>query len=115
VLQASGGLAASSVIFYSGWAVGDNPDVPARVSVRADRKTYQPGDTATIHVEAPYAGPATVLVMTDRVKRLIDLTPTTPAFDVTVPVGADPALISACMCSVRAGRMARQPPNAPSG
>jgi uncharacterized protein YfaS (alpha-2-macroglobulin family) len=89
VLQASGGLAASSVIFYSGWAVGDNPDVPARVSVRADRKTYQPGDTATIHVEAPYAGPATVLVMTDRVKRLIDLTPTTPAFDVTVPVGAD--------------------------
>jgi uncharacterized protein YfaS (alpha-2-macroglobulin family) len=89
VLQASGGLAASSVIFYSGWAVGDNPDVPARVSVRADRKTYRPGDTATIHVEAPYAGPATVLVMTDRVKRLIDLTPTTPAFDVTVPVGAD--------------------------
>ena len=89
VLQASGGLAASSVIFYSGWAVGDNPDVPARVSVRADRRTYQPGDTATIHVEAPYAGPATVLVMTDRVKRLIDLTPTTPAFDVTVPVSAD--------------------------
>jgi uncharacterized protein YfaS (alpha-2-macroglobulin family) len=89
VLQASGGLAASSVIFYSGWAVGDNPDVPARVSVRADRKTYQPGDTATIHVEAPFAGPATVLVMTDRVKRLIDLTPTRPAFDVTVPVGAD--------------------------
>jgi len=89
VLQANGGLAASSVIFYSGWAVGDNPDVPARVSVRADRKTYEPGDTATIHVEAPYAGPATVLVMTDRVKRLIDLTPTTPTFDVTVPVGAD--------------------------
>ena len=89
VLQASGGLAGSSVVFYSGWAVGDNPDVPARVSVRADHKTYRPGDTATIHVEAPYAGPATVLVMTDRVKRLIDLTPTTPAFDVTVPVGAD--------------------------
>jgi uncharacterized protein YfaS (alpha-2-macroglobulin family) len=89
VLQANGGLAASSVIFYSGWAVGDNPDVPARVSVRADKKTYRPGDTATIHVEAPFAGPATVLVMTDRVKRLIDLTPTTAAFDVTVPVGAD--------------------------
>ena len=89
VLQASGGLAASSVIFYSGWAVGDNPDVPSRVSVRADRKTYRPGDTATIHVEAPYAGPATVLVMTDRVKRLIDLTPKAAAFDVTVPVGAD--------------------------
>ena len=89
VLQASGGLAASSVIFYSGWAVADNPDVTARVSVRADRKTYQPGNTATIHVEAPYAGPATVLVMTDRVKHLIDLTPTTAAFDVTLPVGAD--------------------------
>jgi uncharacterized protein YfaS (alpha-2-macroglobulin family) len=89
VLQASGGLAASSAIFYSGWAVGDNPDVPAQVSVRADRRTYKPGDVATIHVEAPYAGPATVLVMTDRVKRLMDVTPKGSAFDVTVPVTAD--------------------------
>ena len=89
ILQASGGIAASSVIFYSGWAVGDNPDVPAQVSVRADHKTYQPGDTATIHVEAPYAGPATVLIMTDRVKKLIDLTPTSAVFDVKIPVTAD--------------------------
>jgi uncharacterized protein YfaS (alpha-2-macroglobulin family) len=89
VLQASGGMAASSVIFYSGWAVGDNPDVPARVSVRADHKTYKPGDIATIHVEAPYAGPATVLVMTDRVKRLIDLPAASASFDVSIPVTAD--------------------------
>lgn len=89
VLQANGGIAASSVIFYSGWAFGDNPDVPARVSVRADRDHYEPGDTALIHVEAPYAGPATVLVMTDRVKRLIDLTPSSASFDVQIPVTAD--------------------------
>jgi uncharacterized protein YfaS (alpha-2-macroglobulin family) len=89
VLQASGGLAASSVIFYAGWAVGDNPDVPARVSVRSDRRSYAPGDVATIHVEAPYAGPATVLVMTDRVKRLMNVTPAASTFDVTVPVAAD--------------------------
>ncbi|MCB8876853.1 alpha-2-macroglobulin family protein [Acidisoma silvae] len=89
VLQASGGMAASSAIFYSGWAVGDNPDVPARVSVRADKQSYQPGDTATIHVEAPYAGTATVLVMTDRIKRLIDLTPSATSFDVRIPVTAD--------------------------
>ena len=89
VLQASGGLAASSVIFYSGWGVGDNPAVPARVSVRTDRQTYKPGDTAMIHVEAPYAGPATVLVMTDRIKRLIDLPAAGASFDVPVPVSAD--------------------------
>jgi uncharacterized protein YfaS (alpha-2-macroglobulin family) len=89
VLQASGGLAASSVVFYSGWAVGDNPDVPAQVSVSADQRSYKPGQVATIHVEGPYAGPATVLVMTDRVKRLIDVTPKTAAFDVKVPVTAD--------------------------
>ena len=89
VLQAQGGMAASSVVFYSGWAVGGDPDVPAKVSVRADRKGYQPGDTATIHVEAPYAGPATVLVMTDRVRRLIDLPATGTAFDVPIPVTAD--------------------------
>ena len=89
VLQAGGGMAASSVIFYSGWAVGDNPDVPARVSVRADKQTYEPGDTAVIHVEAPYAGTATVLVMTDRIKRLIDLTPAATSFDLRIPVTAD--------------------------
>ncbi len=89
VLQASGGMAASSVVFESGWAVGDNPDVPARVSVRADRKGYRPGETATVHVEAPYPGPATVLVMTDRVRRLIEVPDHGPAFDVAVPVEAD--------------------------
>ncbi|HTW25888.1 MAG TPA: alpha-2-macroglobulin [Acetobacteraceae bacterium] len=89
VLQATGGLAASSVIFYSGWATSDNPDVPPRVSVRAERKTYAPGDTARIHVEAPFAGPATVLVMTDRVRRVIDLPAAGTSFDVHVPVGAD--------------------------
>lgn len=89
VLQASGGMAASSVVFYSGWAVGDNPDIPARVSVRADKQSYEPGDTADIHVEAPYAGAATVLVMTDRVKRLIDLSPSGNSFDVHIPVTAD--------------------------
>jgi uncharacterized protein YfaS (alpha-2-macroglobulin family) len=89
VLQASGGMAASSVVFYSGWAVSDNPDIPARVSVRADKQSYQPGDTAVIHVEAPYAGTATVLVMTDRIKRLIDLTPSSTSFDIRIPVTAD--------------------------
>ena len=89
VLQATGGMAASSVVFYSGWAIGDNPDIPARVSVRAGTQHYIPGETAVIHVEAPYAGPATVLVMTDRVKKLINLTPTAASFDVPIPVTAD--------------------------
>ena len=89
VLQAKGGMAASSVVFYAGWAIGDNPDVPARVSVRAGAEHYTPGDTAVIHVEAPYAGPATALVMTDRVKKLIDLTPSSASFDVSIPVTAD--------------------------
>ncbi len=89
VLQANGGMAATSVVFYSGWAIGDNPDVPARVSVRAGQEHYRPGDTAVIHVEAPYPGPTAVLVMTDRVKRLIDVTPGSASFDVSIPVTAD--------------------------
>ncbi|GAB0119434.1 alpha-2-macroglobulin family protein [Acidisoma sp. 7E03] len=89
VLQANGGMAVSSVVFYSGWAFGDNPDVPARVSVRADKDRYTPGETALIHVEAPYAGPATVLVMTDRVKRLINLPASGASFDLRIPVTAD--------------------------
>lgn len=89
VVQVGGGMAASSVVFFSGWAGGADPDVPAHVTVRADRQSYKPGDTAHLRVEAPWAGPAAVVVMTDRVKQLIDITPATPDFTVDVPVTAD--------------------------
>ncbi len=61
------GLSASSVRFRSGWSESGNPDVPDAADVSADRARYAAGDTARVHVTAPFAGPATLLVLTDRV------------------------------------------------
>ena len=82
------GLAASSVRFRSGWASSDSPDVPDRADVSADRKAYPPGATARIHVAAPFAGPATLLVMTDRVVSTRDVDVPAGGGDFDVPVDA---------------------------
>ena len=82
------GLAASSVRFRSGWTSSDSPDVPDRADVSADRKAYAPGDTARIHVAAPFAGPATLVVMTDRVLSSRDVDVPAGGGDFDVPVDA---------------------------
>ena len=83
------GLAASSVRFRSGWASSDSPDVPDRADVSADQRSYPPGATARVHVAAPFGGPATLLVLTDRVQatRVVDVPDAGGDFDVPV----DPA------------------------
>ena len=84
-----GELAATSMRFRSGWVSSDSPDVPDKVDVLADRKLYAPGEDARIHVIAPFAGPATLLVLSDRVHstRQIDV----PAGGTEVNVKVDPA------------------------
>ena len=65
-------LAASSVIFYSGWQVSDRVGVPQRVSVRSNAKTYAAGSRARIHVSAPFAGPAVLVLANDRILSVRD-------------------------------------------
>jgi alpha-2-macroglobulin len=93
VVQAGKGLAAASRVFTAGWEGSGNPDVPARVRVSTDRPRYGAGDTARVHIEAPFAGPATLLVLTDRVHLIRDLDLQANAsgagLDVDVPVGAN--------------------------
>jgi uncharacterized protein YfaS (alpha-2-macroglobulin family) len=84
-----GGMAATSVRFRSGWVSSDNPDVPDQVDVSADKKAYAPGDAAHIHIAPPFAGQATLLVLTDRVHLIRDLTVPAGGTDVDVPVSAD--------------------------
>ena len=83
------GMAATSVRFRSGWVSSDNPDVPDQVDVSADKKAYTPGDTAHIHIAPPFAGQATLLVLTDRVHLTRDLPVAAGGTDVDVPVSAD--------------------------
>lgn len=60
--------ALTAVRFRAGWAVppalGETPDM---MSVVADKPLYQPGDTAMLRVQAPFAGELELLVATDKV------------------------------------------------
>ncbi len=84
-----GGLAATSVRFRAGWVSSDNPDVPDQVDVSADRKAYAPGETAHIHIAPPFGGEATLLVLSDRVHLVRNISVPAGGTDVDIPVSAD--------------------------
>lgn len=84
-----GGMAATSYRFRAGWASSDSPDVPDRVDVSADRKLAAIGETVKIHIVPPFAGEASMLVLSDRVHSLTTLHVPAEGADVDVPVGKD--------------------------
>jgi uncharacterized protein YfaS (alpha-2-macroglobulin family) len=85
----AGGLAVTTMRFRSGWASSDNPDVPDRVDVSSDRKMVPAGQMARVHIAAPFAGHATVLVLSDRVHALENIDLPTGVTDIDVPVKAE--------------------------
>ena len=82
----AGGMAVTSYRFHSGWSQSDSPDVPDRVDVSVDRKVIPAGGTARIHIASPFAGEATLLVLSDRVQSLRTLSVAEAGTDVDVPV-----------------------------
>ena len=85
----AGGMAVTSYRFRSGWAGSDSPDVPDRVDVSADRRVVPVGENVRIHVAAPFAGQATLLVLSNRVLSLRTLAVPAGGTDVEVRVTAD--------------------------
>jgi hypothetical protein len=85
----SGGLAGTSMRFRAGWVSSDSPDVPDQVDVSADRAIYPPNGTARIHITPPFAGHATVLALTDRVRVLRTLAVPEGGVDVDIPASPD--------------------------
>ncbi len=83
-----GGLAATSYRFRSGWAGSDSPDVPDRVDVSADRRAVPAGESVKVHIAPPFAGEATLIVLTDRVQSLRTVPVPEGGADVDVPVEA---------------------------
>ncbi len=68
--------AATSVRFKAGWFVAPSAgDTPDTLEVVADRPVYRPGDAVRLHVRAPFAGEALVVVANHRVleTRLVSL------------------------------------------
>ena len=83
------GLAATSVRFHAGWAQSDSPDTPDKADVMAGHRAYKPGETARIHVNAPFAGQATVLVLGGKVHSLRNVDVAASGTDIDIPVGDD--------------------------
>jgi len=84
----AGGMAGTSVRFRAGWVSSDSPDVPDMVDVSADKRAYAPGERARIRVAPPFAGQATLLVLTDRVHILRTLPVPEGGTEIEVPVDA---------------------------
>ena len=89
VFEADGG-AASSVRFHAGWwarPIGE--ETPDTLQVTVDRETYDAGDSVTIHLDAPFAGEALVMIANDRLLHAENVTLDADGTQLTVPVGED--------------------------
>ncbi len=67
VIEAHRGLAASSVVFYSGWQTAGAPGLPQRLSVKTSARRFTPGTTASLHISAPFAGMGVLVIANNKV------------------------------------------------
>ncbi len=84
----SGGLALTTLRFRSGWADSSTPDVPDKVDVSTDRKMAKLGEAVRVHITPPFAGLATVAVLTDRVHSVRNIELPVGGADIDVTVDA---------------------------
>jgi uncharacterized protein YfaS (alpha-2-macroglobulin family) len=82
------GLGITSIRFRSGWAGVESAEIPDRVDVAADRRAYAPGETARIRITPPFAGRASVAVLTDRLVSIREVEVREAGTEVEVPVDA---------------------------
>lgn len=82
------GLGITSIRFRSGWAGVDAAEMPDRVDVSADRRAYRGGETARIRIQPPFAGMASVAVLTDRLVSIREVAVSADGAEVEVPVDA---------------------------
>ncbi|UPY36122.1 alpha-2-macroglobulin [Sediminicoccus sp. KRV36] len=87
--QEAGGMALASVRFRSGWAGSESAEVPDKVDVAADRQSFAPGQTATLRITPPFAGRASIAILTDRLVSLREIE--LPAAGAEITIEADAA------------------------
>ncbi|RAI59717.1 alpha-2-macroglobulin family protein [Roseicella frigidaeris] len=86
VSEAGGGLAVTSLRFRAGWAGGETAEVPDKVDVAADRRAYAPGETARLRITPPFAGPASLAVLTDHLVAIREIEVAEGGTEVELPV-----------------------------
>lgn len=78
---------ATSVRFRAGWFVSAGAaDSPDMVEMKTDKPKYRPGETARIHIKAPYAGEALVTVAGERIYSTKSVTVPAGGTTVQIPV-----------------------------
>ncbi|MBO1360470.1 alpha-2-macroglobulin family protein [Acetobacter sacchari] len=83
--------AASSREFYVGWwsAGDDKPTAPDRLVVTAKDKILPETGATSVHIDAPFAGKAQIVVATDRIESVRDVDVPKGGVDVPVKASAD--------------------------
>ncbi|WP_170985160.1 alpha-2-macroglobulin [Roseomonas sp. AR75] len=106
------GMAIASYRFRSGWAGGETAEVPDRVDLAADKRAYAAGEVARIRITPPFAGQASVAVLTDRLVSLRDIAVPEGGAEVEVPV--DAAWGPGAHVAVTVFRAGQSPPGRPA-
>lgn len=86
--QEAAGMALASVRFRSGWAGSESAEVPDKVDVAADRQSFAPGQTVTLRVSPPFAGRASLAILTDRLVSLREIELPAAGADITLEADA---------------------------
>jgi uncharacterized protein YfaS (alpha-2-macroglobulin family) len=88
VVDAEGGLVASSHRFQAGWWISDldAKDTPDTMEVALEGESYRPGQRARLRIDAPFAGHALVSVVTDRVLDVLNVAVPEDGLTVELPV-----------------------------
>ncbi|MFT8367252.1 MAG: MG2 domain-containing protein [Acetobacter papayae] len=81
----------SSRKFYVGWWSADNSqtNAPDRLTVTPKETTIAPNGSTSVHIEAPFAGKAQVIVATDHIESIRTLDIPQGGADIPVQAGAD--------------------------
>jgi alpha-2-macroglobulin len=80
--------AQASLRFHAGWGGSDVDKTPDKLDVLADKQAYRVGETARLRIDASYAGEATILVATDRIHAVHNLSVPAGGSSVDIPVDA---------------------------
>lgn len=82
----------TTTTFYVGW-YGDEDSseepAPDTLRVASDKQNYAPGETARLHIEAPFSGQALVAVATDRIQATYAVAVAPGGNDVEIPMKAE--------------------------
>ncbi|MBY9066552.1 alpha-2-macroglobulin family protein [Hyphomonas sp. WL0036] len=102
--NASAGASTGFYVGWGGWTSADGTEAPDRVKVVAAEKTPKVGQNAELTIMAPYDGQAQVVVATDRVLSVQNLTVSASGTRVTLPVTEEWGEGAYVMVNVYSGR-----------